>query len=335
MKIPVFDPFNIAKDAKMPFLKNALDPIKARNVLEAYVPEDSDGHLRAIRVTRYKPERRCLIEYDLGLSGLPGEKTTLVGKVRAKAPDRFTYHIIHSLWNAGFGTSVEDGICVPEPLGIIPEFNMVLQRKVSGDSATQLLLRPGSVPLAERIARAIHKLHKAHIPVSRRHTVKDELDILHERLSSVVHMMPELKKRLMKVLDSCERLGGSLPEPELCGIHRDFYSDHVIVNEARMYLLDFDLFCKGDPGLDIGNFLGHLIELSLRTFQDPTAMQDRIKAIEDQFVALSGEHTRTAIHAYTTLTLVRHIHVSTLFPDRRKFTRSLLELCEQQLRNVG
>jgi len=62
-------------------------------------------------------------------------------------------------------------------------------------------------------------------------------------------------------------------------------------------LLDFDLYCLGDPGLDIANFVGHVIEQSVRSFGNPTALADREKALEDRFVELSGEATRPAVRA--------------------------------------
>src|SRR5262249_50836435 len=133
----------------------------------------------------------------------------------------------------------------------------------------------------------------------------------------------------------CDRLGAATPLPAPCGIHRDFYPDQVIVDGSRLYLIDFDLYCESDPGLDIGNFLGHITEQSLRTLRDPAAMADLEGAMEERFVALSGEATRTAMRAYATLTLVRHVYLSTLFPERRPFTGSLMELCEERLGMVG
>jgi len=40
---------------------------------------------------------------------------------------------------------------------------------------------------------------------------------------------------------------------------------------------------------------------------------------------------RPAVQTYATLTLARHIYLSTTFPERRAFTRALLELCEERL----
>ena len=54
--------------------------------------------------------------------------------------------------------------------------------------------------------------------------------------------------------------------------------------------------------------------------------------MEDRFVQLSGEATRAAVQAYATLTLVRHIYLSSRFPERAHLTERLIELCERRLR---
>jgi hypothetical protein len=285
--------------------------------------------LRAIRVMRHKPGRRCLIEYEIERGG--AEAITLIGKVRARGLDDSDCHLIASLWNAGFAADSPDGIGIPEPIGTIPAFQMWLQRKSPGTSATRLLIEPGGAELARRIAEAIHKLHQTGIPSARRHTMADELRILHARLPLVARMKPQWVNRLERILYACDRLGAATPEPLLRGIHRDFYADHVIVDGPRLYLVDLDLYCEGDPGLDVGNFVAHLTEQSLRTLGDPKALRDREQALEERFVDLAGEATRVAVRAYTTLTLVRHIYLSTQFTERRAFTERLLQMCEQRL----
>jgi aminoglycoside phosphotransferase (APT) family kinase protein len=109
----------------------------------------------------------------------------------------------------------------------------------------------------------------------------------------------------------------------------------VIVEGSRLYLLDFDLYCEGDPALDIGNFVGHITEHSLRTLGDPAALATAEAAIEERFVELSGLAARSAVRAYATLTLARHVHLSTLHADRRPYTGALIELCEERLGTTG
>ncbi len=335
MNISVSDQFGVTNDPNMPFLSQALDPLEVQHQLPLLLKgEDERIQLNAIRVTRYKPGRRCLIEYDLKLEipDKPVEKIVLIGKMRSRGLDWSSYHLVKSLWNKGFGANSEDGIFVPEPMGVIPEFQMWLQRKVPGELATKLLTEEKGVALAKRIAQALHKVHQAAIPASRRHTMTDELRILHERLPLVAQIKPEWTKRLEKILSACDRLGNNTPEPHLRGIHRDFYPDQVIADGAYLYLLDFDLYCEGNPALDLGNFIAHIQEQSLRTLGNIEALKERENALVEEFLRLSDKTTSKAdISAYTTLTLVRHIYLSTQFPERCPFTHILLEICEQRL----
>jgi hypothetical protein len=330
--VPVNDPFGVRIDPKMPFLAQALEPIEAqRRLNECW--GDRQGNtgqvkLHGIQVRRYKAGRRCLIEYDVEVQG---ERRIWVGKARAKGADKTTCQLLETLWSAGFDARSDDGFSVPKPIGPVREFGMWLQAKAPGEAAWQLLLRADGPALARRIAEGIHKLHQANILAFRAHTMADELRILHERLAQVAQLRPDWNARLERVVAGCERLGSSLPELPSCGIHRDFYPAHVLVDGERIWLLDFDLYCQGDPPLDVGNFLGHVTEQSLRQFNNPAALADREQALEDRFVELAGEATRRSVRAYATLTLARHIYLSTRFLERQPFTEPVLELCEQRL----
>ncbi len=333
--VPVADVFHAAADPHMPWLAQAIDPCQIQQSLLECCPslEEGRARVRAIRVVRHKPRRRCLIEYDIGFdhfsrrSGL----LTLVGKVRAKGADAATYRLLACLRKAGLSDESASDVCVPEPVGIIPDLRMWLQNKVPGRPATELLLGDEGLAIAARVADAIHQLHESRVMPARRHTMVDELAILNERLSLVAHMKPEWSTRLARVLDACARLGRAASQPALRGIHRDFYADHVVVDGPRLWLIDFDLYCQGDPALDIGNFQGHLIEQSLRLFGRADALADRQAALEDRFAELAGDGARMSSRIYTTLTLVRHIFLSTQFPARRKLTEPLLHLCEERL----
>ena len=275
-----------------------------------------------------------MIEYHLEALGpeAPPEDVVLLGKVRARRSGKSGYRMLCSLWDAGFGADAPDGICVPEPLGTISKFRMWLQRKEPGRTATELLAQPGGVVLVRRISEAAHKLHRADVPTERRHTMADELRILHERLPEVGRREPLGQRRIERLLAACDRLGGSRRRSLVaCGVHRDFYADQVLVDGQRLVLLDFDLYCVGDPALDIGNFLGHMTEQSLRTLGDPSALAHRGAGDGG---AVRGAFGRRRVRRPPTaaLTLARHVHLSTLFPERRHLTGDLLELCEERVR---
>ena len=340
-KTRVSDRFGAAADDRLPSVALALDPAEVRAQFKHRLPRlgGAAGRVlvRSIQVTRHKPGKRCVIEYDVRVRNaqVPALKATLIGKIRARRSGNKGYRLLDALWNSGFQSGSADGVSVPEPIGVIPRFQMWLQRKVPGSVALPLLAGPEGRGLARRIAEALHKLHRAGVPTDRRHTMADELRILHECLPSVTQSRPALAGRIDRILEGCDRLGARVPAPKTCGIHRDFYPSQILVDGARLHLIDFDLYCEGDPALDVGNFIAHVTETSLRLFGDPAALSDREEALAERFWELSGQSSQCAVRAYTTLTLVRHIYLSSQFPERASFTDRCVELCEERLAAAG
>lgn len=333
--IPVSDPTGAVRDPGMPFLAEALDPVTARRLLGEHLLDGAGRvDLRGIRVARHKPGRRCIVEYALELLWPDGrrEELTVLGKARARGLDAKGYRVQRALRKAGFDEQGSD-LCVPETLGVVPAFHMWLQRKVPGVPATDLLAGAEGTGVARRIAGLSHALHRTGVPPLRPpHAMADELRILRERLPRVADGRPRLADRLERLLVACERLGARVPEPpQPRGIHRDFYADQVLVDGDRLYLLDLDLYCAGDPAVDVGNFLGHVTEWSLRELEDPNALADQEEALAGTFSNLSPDTSAGAVRAYASLTLARHVHISTLFPERRASTEALLGLCEERL----
>ena len=334
-EIPVLDPFGVAGDPELPTLDAALDPRRAGKGLRRALETFAGGRrteLRAIRVVRYKPRRRCLVEYDVGIPFAGGPETvTLLGKVQRGRYGNSGYRLLEALWHAGFHATSADGISVPEPIGTVPDLRMWLQRRVPGVPATEILARPGAAELAARVAAAAHKVHRSGVPTERRHGMADELRILDGCLARVAERSPARAERAARLLGACRSLAERTPAPVPTGIHRDFYADQVVVDGERLTLIDFDLYCVGDPALDVGNFLGHLAEQAVREHGDPRALAGAEDALEERFAELSGEGVRPAVRAYAALTLARHVFLSGELPGRGHLTDDLLDLAEARV----
>ncbi|HWS14461.1 MAG TPA: phosphotransferase [Rhodocyclaceae bacterium] len=333
---PVTDPFGIAADAALGDMARALDPVHMAPRLEAalrdFRPGSGPARLQEIRVVRHKPGRRCLIEYRLETATPDGSRElTLIAKARAKHRPETVFERQRALSGAGFAEDSADGVSVPDAIACFPELNLWLQHKVAGVPSGELFGRPGAEPLGARIAEAARKVHRCGVPTKRSHAMADELRILHERLPEVVRQRPEWSGRIGRLLAACDRLGASVAAPVATGIHRDFYQDQVIVSGERLFLIDFDLYCIGDPGVDIGNFLAHVEEQALRETGDLGAYRAFAGALRERYLELAGSDAAAAVDAYAQLTLVRHVYLSTLFPQRQPFTATLLELSEQRL----
>lgn len=315
-------------DPAMPFLDRALDLMQAQAAFARANSSEGEIAIRSIHLLRHKPGRRAVIEYCLQAND--GGLRTLVGKARAKGLDQKSCDITNKL-SAEFDNVAQTVIRIPRPVAVVPEFNMWLQEKVLGELATKILITDAGLRLAPRLAEAAHRIHSSAVVPSRTHTVSDELRILTERLEAVAAANAVLRTRLENMLCHCHALADSVADAKLLPIHRDFHPGQVLVDGSRLWLLDFDLFSLGDPAVDVGNFIAHMTELSLRHFGNEHQLLPVERAIEDAYVALTSEEIRARIRIYALLTLARHIYISTQFDERRPFTEAILAVCERRL----
>ena len=316
-------------DAAMPFLTAALDLQRVAAPI-ARALGDATLRIKSARIVHHKPARRALVEYAVQDSR--GSSFAVLGKLRARGLDHAALRVQQALHESGFGASARDGVSVPETLGALPDLFLWLQRKAPGVALSKLLGHSGDAALCSRVGYALHKLHATAVETPRRFGAANEVAALADRfLPLVARAHPALDARMDRLAETCCRLASQIPAEPACGIHRDFHLDQVLVDGERLWLLDFDLYCEGHPALDAGNFSAHLTELALRRTGDPGALAHCAVAFEERFLALSGEALRPALEAYTSLALVRHVALSTQYPERRATTGALLALCEERL----
>lgn len=308
-------------DPAIPFLEDALDVAYVTRLVGR---SRGIASVRSARLHRHKPGRRCLIEYEVDTGD---HSTGMIGKIRAKGLDRSAFRIQQACRNAG--------LPVAEPLFTVPELSMWMQRKLSGTVSTALFTPSAHENTAVRTAELIRSLHTANIPAPRRHSIHNELEILRDRLGGVIEQYPAWSTRLTRILHGCQRLACRLKNRPVTSIHRDFYPDQVITDARTAYLIDLDLLASGDPALDVGNFIAHLTEMSLRLYQHPDALRHHEVAFEERYLQLAGDSAREAVRIYTLLTLARHIQLSTQFEDRGHTTVPLMGLCEERLQSLG
>lgn len=326
----------VETDPELPTVTRALKPALAESQLARCVPWATTTVLRSIRVVAYTSRRRCVIEYELERPSPAGRQTTFIlGTVRAKRFGKSGYRQLRALWEAGFGDESPDGISIPEPIGNVPAFQMWLQRKASGHVATGMLSGSDSGRVASRIADAIQKLHTAGVATDRRHTLADELRILRRRLIRAAVAAPNLLPRIGRLLEASERVAAMLPEPTPCGSHCDLHPDQVLLTDQRLLLLDLDLYCMADPALDVGNFMGHVTELSVRLHGDADALAPVEHALENRFVSLAGERVRWAVRVYAALTVARHIYSNVRLARPPRVVPALLTAAEERIQAVA
>lgn len=326
-------------DPALPHLDTALCCVSMAPLLtEALTQTDATSatgglFLESADLRRHKTGRRALIEYRLR-AAQPCQESSVVrvlGKLRRRGLDDSNLEMLQLLGQGAFQRHSADGSSIPAVLGSVPRLGLWLQELVPGTALSEVLNTPLARPAIRRTAEALHKLHRQTLPLRRTHTSGDELEILEIHLREVADQRPEWRPRLTWIWDECQRLVATLPAAASVPVHRDFYHDQVLVAGERLWLVDFDLLCAGDPALDVGNFAGHLLELALREPAQRPHLESLAEAFVQRYQELAPSVSRFVLDAYTTLTLVRHISLSTRFEARRPFTARLLELCEQRL----
>nr|WP_169050408.1 aminoglycoside phosphotransferase family protein [Brenneria salicis]NMN90416.1 putative aminoglycoside phosphotransferase [Brenneria salicis ATCC 15712 = DSM 30166]RBP60137.1 phosphotransferase family enzyme [Brenneria salicis ATCC 15712 = DSM 30166]RLM29996.1 hypothetical protein BHG07_13230 [Brenneria salicis ATCC 15712 = DSM 30166] len=314
------------------------DPSYVANPMRQALSLPEDAQWLNAEVIRHKPGRRALIAYQWALPGQTAPMTVL-GKYRAKGADHASFAKQRALWQSGFDTS--SSVSVPEPLAIMAAEHLWLQRKVSAQLLTELL-RPAShdLPvLGEKVGASLAALHRSQalreLSSDKQWTLSDEATVLRQCLTQAAILRPQWAVRIKQVLDGCERLATSLVPSASTAIHRDFYPDQVMIYAKpphNVVLLDFDLCCIGCPAIDAGNYLAHIQELALRQFGDIQVLSVHETAFIQAFLAHSPTVSAPEIQALTTLSLARHIFLSTQFSQRTPTTQALLHICEARLR---
>lgn len=314
------------RDPAMPELDGALNTCR---VLPEIVCAMGDGTLPSLRLAppeliRHKSARRALVRYRF-----EGEKTkVLLGKIRAKGPDRRTPQVHRALRAAGLDGLADHGVGVPRALGRVDTLHMWLQEEVSGDPLAQYLdpARSPETKVLARIGGALAHLHAVPAVVDHNWSFVDEAAVLRRAIEKAARNMPEEGNALCKIVVASEAQLEKLSNAPVCGIHRDFYFDQVLVDSHRTWILDLDLYAIGDPAIDIGNFLAHLDEFALRRFGDRNALAAQAAAFLAGYAEVMPLPTAHRIATLRSVSLARHIHISTLFKDRRHITHDLISI---------
>lgn len=326
---------SLLQDAVLPILLNAKQ-MQERMRQARILPETM--RIGEVKLSRYKPGRRALIGYHITKPhGHKPESLYLIGKYRVKGLDKRSYRVQQQLWQAGFDDRAK--VSVPEVAGTLPELNLWFQRRLNAQSIGELLT-PTNARLAflgRAVAGAIVALHQSRVaqklslPVW---TAENELAVLRDRLEKFLENRPHFQERIQAILAGCEALAAQLTDIEFVTVHRDFYQDQVqefYGEPGHIAIVDLDLVCQGHAALDAGNYIAHIQELALRLYGDITVLKAHHEAFKQRFLSETDSTAAHQVDIYTTLSLVRHIHISTLFEKRTHTTEQLLKLCENRL----
>ena len=303
-------------------LAASLDTATMTPKLAAALGVDEGAALEAC-LLRHRAGRRALIRYTMG------DAPPVLGKLRAKGPDRRTPALHRALRAAGLDGRAPQRVGVPEPVAEIDDPPVWLQRQVPGDPLTGLLGRGDAREPAYRTGTALAMLHDTAAGTRRTWTMADEIDVIDRALRTAAGARPELESAIEHVRRLGHAVLGTLPGTRATGLHRDFYPDQVLIDGETVWLVDLDLYAAGDPVIDVGNFLAHLTELGLREHADADRFAPECGAFLSGYETLRGDVDRERLRALHWGSLIRHIGISQRIAERGHTTEALIALCAE------
>ena len=324
-------------DPTMPWLEAAVDVETAGPHIVAALAERQavplGARLTQATLRRHKRGRRAMIAYTV-TDGASGWRCQALGKTRARGLDTRTANVVDTIGAAWNRPRRPNAAAVPPMLGIVPEYHLWLQGEIPGRPGWVALSAPDGPAAATRIGSALAQLHDLASLCDRRHETGDEFAIIEAKLIGLARARPDLEVRIGALLAATSELVARVERSPTVGLHRDFYPDQVMVGDL-VYLLDLDLYARGDPAIDLGNFIAHLTEYDLRTERYARPLSSLREPFLDGYRSIRPAPADRAIRVFEAVTLVRHIALSASFPERIHTTDALLRMAEAATKELS
>lgn len=190
-------------------------------------------------------------------------------------------------------------LAIPDALFYDAGMRILVQRAAPGASLRAAIAsgRHDAMAMAGRAAARLHALPGTELPEPS--TAEHVAQLMRPHPLALAEAAPALRPRIEAVLDAVHRAAAAAGSHRAT-VHRDLHPGQMLVDDARMWLIDWDLAAAGDPALDVGNLLAWL----------ETHLQDRdARACRDRFLAGyvdgGGENALGRTDAYRAFTYLR------------------------------
>ena len=246
-------------DPRLKLLVKASDPKRAQRKLSSLLGRPF--RTCEIDVLRYVPLRRCQMRFHL--TDRDGKQWLVLGKLFRDERGESIHHSMRAAWTL-FAENGDPSLTVPAPLGYCPDWRILVQEHVPGETLYTLQRLGGAREEMYRLAaRSLRVLQRGPLNPCSRYTVPDELRLISDSFSDLRSLgieRSDFARSLDRIAGTGARISPSVETP----VHRDFYDKQLIADGPRMAMIDFDTLARGCPEIDAGNFVAHLF---LRTLQ--------------------------------------------------------------------
>jgi tRNA A-37 threonylcarbamoyl transferase component Bud32 len=207
------------------------------------------------------PHARMVVRYSFYRRNASSDSEPFlrfIGKFYADESAQTTYQIMQDLQKSFDLAKKRPPLTIPHPHFYDPDLRLIVQQHVEGIPYSNLLDHHDYPKYFRLVGRALAFLHAQDVPVGEIRSINSHLeDLIHPHPLRFCEELPQYRRlveELIKKMGERERR----EKIEVSPIHRDFHLRQLFYGEERVWLIDWDLFAKGDPALDVGNFIVYL-----------------------------------------------------------------------------
>jgi aminoglycoside phosphotransferase (APT) family kinase protein len=242
-------------DFALPSLATALDPVVMAAKLSLPAPP-------AVELIYYRPHRRALLRYA-------GAGVALIGKIyRDVRLARRTWRILGEIDAA---QRKKGRPLTPRPYAFLEEDSLLVMERSGGTPLHRLFASASDAEASAAVGAAattLASLHALDIEVRVERSIERELTHTRRRIERLRAVEPDLAGAIDAQLDRVAPLVHDDRAEPFCFVHRDYNASQILIDGPHAVVVDFDRAARGDPALDVGNFLADLRRQALVTERD-------------------------------------------------------------------
>lgn len=185
---------------------------------------------------------------------------TLIGKFYEDHTGHHAFQTMGELWDVLSQHTLHSPFAIPRALFYVPHLRFLIQERVNGIPYKELVDRADFYQHMRRAGTAMASLHSLKLAIGRTTSVSHHLsELMHPHPLELAERLPEFGRMVEGIMQTLFELeDGWKYEVECSPIHRDFHLRQLFYGDDRVWIIDWDLFAKGDPALDIGNLVVYL-----------------------------------------------------------------------------
>jgi hypothetical protein len=317
-------------DRRLPSLPTVIDGRAMAPILEGSLALRAGGErVRAVRAraVRYKPERKCLVRYDIRWAGGAEDLPAVVyGRVASRRKFERARGVPTQLRAAGGGAA----FALPEELGVRDDLCLQLLSHVPGRPLSALAETPAFPGLCARAGASLSVLHALPALLAERAGPAARVAHVTRVAGEFAALLPRRRERIAAAGRAVGELVRALPPVPARVVHGDFHGDNVLVGGTSLGLIDLEDCAMGDPASDVAQYL---VELERRSRTSAVAQAGR-RAFSQAYLDAAGERIGARLPAH----IAAHRFLAAyqclrrpLDPAPEEDAEALLEACEDAL----